>query len=100
MKFKLIIFLFFLAGKSFGADNVKFIHEERNGVVSVEAEHFYNVESWEETFYYTSNGMKIPSKMDTNSGFLEYRVFLPLPANIIFIYWAVRKRGVQKPVIR
>lgn len=96
MKFKLIIFLFFLAGKSFGADNVKFIHEERNGVVSVEAEHFYNVESWEETFYYTSNGMKIPSKMDTNSGFLEYRVFFTTPGKYHFYLLGSKEKRSSK----
>lgn len=49
------------------------------GLVSVEAEHFFRSEGWEEHYYYTGNAMRPDMEDPADSSFLLYKIRIPAP---------------------
>ena len=76
-----------------GQDSQPYIHQERGGLVSVEAEHWYRSQGYREIFYYTGNAVCPDRDSNADPSFLEYSILFSEPGEYRFYLLGNRIRS-------
>ena len=98
---KLFLFalvLFSLSAQAGNPNRMK--HQEMNGLVSIEAEHFYAATGWETDMYYTGMAVFNRNASPDDEEFLEYRIHFTQTGTYQMYVLGNRDRKYQVPITR
>lgn len=91
--------LLFICTQLFGQHTIQYSHADMNGIVSVEAEHFFQSNGWNTSHYYTGNAVSPARNSNPDSSFIRYKIDFSSPGKYALCILSNRKRSEKEEKI-